>query len=717
MARDYPIEKVRNFGIIAHIDAGKTTTSERILFYTGSQHKIGEVHEGETTTDWMEQERERGITITAAAITCFWTPTVVVDKKDTSKKFRFNIIDTPGHIDFTVEVKRSLRVLDGAVVVFDGVAGVEPQSETNWRYADEGKVPRICLINKLDRTGASFERSYKSILDRLTKKAVRMQIPIGEEGEHNGVIDLLTMQAVYFEGEMGKEVRYSPDIPENLKADAVKYRAMLIERIVEQDEKLTADYLDGKEPTMEVTKATLRKAVIANEIVPVFCGSALKNKGVQLVLDAVVEYLPSPLDMPPVTGLDPNNNNHPIERHADDSDPFCALAFKLQTDPFVGALTFFRVYSGTVSAGSYIYNSSTGTKERLGRIVRLQADKREEVKDVYAGEIAAAVGLKDAKTSHTLCSEDKPIVLEEIKFPEPVVSMRIEPKTKADQEKMGLALKKLQDEDPTFRVSADTETGETIIQGMGELHLEILVDRMKREFSVEATTGKPQVAYRETIQKMAEANHKYIKQTGGRGQYGHVVLRIKPLEPLVEGKKIANNVEREDHFEFINNIKGGVIPQEYIPAVQKGVREAMERGVSAGYKMEDISVEVYDGSYHDVDSSEIAFKIAAIQAFKEAAALAKPVILEPIMKVEVVTPEQFMGDVTGTVTSKRGAIESMEERGMAKVINATVPLSEMFGYTTQLRSMTEGRASWTMEFDHYEVVPSNVAEAIKEARK
>lgn len=717
MARDYPIDRVRNFGIIAHIDAGKTTTSERILYYTGSQHKIGEVHEGETTTDWMEQERERGITITAAAITCFWTPTTEPDKKDTSKKIRFNIIDTPGHIDFTVEVKRSLRVLDGAVVVFDGVAGVEPQSETNWRYADEGKVPRICLINKLDRTGASFERSYKSILDRLTKKAVRMQIPIGEEGEHNGVIDLLTMQAVYFEGEMGKDVRYSPDIPENLKAEVEKHRHELIERIVEQDEKLTADYLDGKEPTMDVLKATLRKAVIANEVVPVFCGSALKNKGVQLVLDAVVEYLPSPLDVPPVTGLDPNNNNHPIERHAADDEPFCALAFKLQTDPFVGALTFFRVYSGTVSAGSYIYNSSTGSKERLGRIVRLQADKREEVKDVYAGEIAAAVGLKDAKTSHTLCSEEKPIILEEIKFPEPVVSMRIEPKTKADQEKMGMALKKLQDEDPTFRVVSDAETMETIIQGMGELHLEIIVDRMKREFSVDATTGKPQVAYRETIQKMAEAEHKYIKQTGGRGQYGHVVLRIKPLEPLEEGKKIANNVDREDHFEFINNIKGGVIPQEYIPAVQKGVKEAMERGISAGYKMEDVSVELYDGSYHDVDSSEIAFKIAAIQAFKEAAARAKPVILEPIMKVEVVTPEQFMGDVTGTVTSKRGQIESMEERGIAKVINAKVPLSEMFGYTTQLRSMTEGRASWTMEFDHYEVVPNSVAEAIKEARK
>jgi len=716
MARDYPIEKVRNFGIIAHIDAGKTTTSERILYYTGSQHKIGEVHEGETTTDWMEQERERGITITAAAITCFWTKTIEPDKKDTSKKYRFNIIDTPGHIDFTVEVKRSLRVLDGAVVVFDGVAGVEPQSETNWRYADEGKVPRICLINKLDRTGASFERSFKSILDRLTKDAVRMQIPIGEESEHNGVVDLLTRQAVYFEGEMGKEVKYTSEVPEHLKADMEKYRAMLIEKIVEQDEAMMSSYLDGKEPALEDLKAVLRKAVIANTIVPVFAGSALKNKGVQAVLDAVVDYLPSPLDIPPIKGTNPNTGEEVLVR-ASDTEPFCALAFKLQTDPFVGALTFFRVYSGTISAGSYIYNSTTGSKERLGRIVRLQADKREDVKEVFAGEIVAAVGLKDAKTSHTFCNEDHPVVLEEIKFPEPVVSMRIEPKTKGDQERMGMALKKLSDEDPTFRVFADTETNETIIAGMGELHLEILVDRMKREFNVEASTGKPQVAYRETIQKMAEADHKYIKQTGGRGQYGHVTLRIKPLEPLVEGAKIANNVEREDHFEFINNIKGGVIPNEYIPAVKKGVKEAMERGVSAGYKMEDISVELYDGSYHDVDSSEIAFKIAAIQAFKEAAERAKPVILEPIMKVEVVTPEQFMGDVTGTVTSKRGQIESMEERGLAKVINAKVPLSEMFGYTTQLRSMTEGRAQWTMEFDHYEVVPTNVAEAIKASRK
>ncbi len=716
MARDYPLERVRNFGIIAHIDAGKTTTSERVLYYTGAQHKIGEVHEGETTTDWMEQERERGITITAAAITCFWSKTTESDKKDQSKKIRFNIIDTPGHIDFTIEVKRSLRVLDGAVVVFDGVAGVEPQSETNWRYADEGQVPRICFINKLDRTGASFERSYASILDRLTKNAVRMQIPIGEEGEHQGIIDLLTREAVYFDGDMGDTVRREAAIPEQLKADVERYRAELIEKIVSEDEAAMEAYLGGTEPSIDALKNILRKAVIENKIVPVFTGSALKNKGVQLVLDAVVEYLPSPLDVPPVRGTNPSTGEE-VVRHASDTEPFSALVFKLQTDPFVGALSFFRVYSGSVQAGSYVYNASTGTKERLGRIVRLQADKREDVKEVFAGEIAAAVGLKEAKTSHTLCDEDNPIVLEGIKAPEPVVSMRIEPKTKADQEKMGIALKKLQDEDPSFRVSSDTETNETIIAGMGELHLEILVDRMKREFNVEATTGKPQVAYRETIQKVAEAEYKHIKQTGGRGQYGHVVIRIKPLESLVEGAKIPNNVKREDHFEFVNNIKGGVIPNEYIPAVEKGVREAMERGVSAGYKMEDISVELYDGSYHDVDSSEIAFKIAAIQAFKEAAEKAKPVILEPIMKVEVVTPEKFMGDVTGTLTAKRGAIESMEERGMAKVINAKVPLSEMFGYTTQLRSMTEGRAQWTMEFDHYEVVPTNVAETIKAARK
>ncbi len=713
--RDYPLERVRNFGIIAHIDAGKTTTSERVLYYTGAQHKIGEVHDGATTTDWMEQERERGITITAAAITCFWSRTSEPDKKDASKKFRFNIIDTPGHIDFTVEVKRSLRVLDGAVVVFDGVAGVEPQSETNWRYADEAMVPRICFINKLDRTGASFEKSYHSILDRLSKNAVRMQLPIGSEGDFEGVVDLLAMKSYRQEGNMG-DIVIEGEIPENMVADAKKYRAELVEKIVETDEALMTAYLDGKEPSLEDLKIALRKAVIANKIFPVYTGSALKNKGVQLVLDAVVDYLPSPLDMPAVKGIDPKTGET-IERHASDSEPFCALAFKLQADPFVGQLTFFRVYSGTIEAGSYIYNSTTGTKERLGRIVRLQANEREEVKKVYAGEIAAAVGLKDTKTSHTLCDDTNPIILEQIKFPEPVISLRIEPKTKADQEKMGMAMKKLADEDPTFKVTTDTETMETLISGMGELHLEIIVDRMKREFGVEANVGKPQVAYRETIQKEAEAEGKYIKQTGGKGQYGHVRLRLKPLEKLEEGAKISKNTTREDHFEFINSIKGGVVPIEFIPPVEKGVREAMERGIVAGFKMVDISAELYDGSYHDVDSSEIAFKIAASMAFQDAAKAAKPVLLEPIMKVEVVVPEKFMGDITGSLNSKRGQIEGMEERGMARAIKAKVPLSEMFGYTTALRSMTEGRASFTMEFDHYEVVPPNVAATIVAARK
>ncbi len=715
MNRDYPLEKVRNFGIIAHIDAGKTTTSERVLFYTGSQHKIGEVHEGETTTDWMEQERERGITITAAAITCFWTKTEEKDKKDVSKKYRFNVIDTPGHIDFTAEVKRSMRVLDGAIVVFDGVAGVEPQSETNWRYADEAAVPRVCFINKLDRTGASFENSYASILDRLSLKAIRMQIPIGEEAAHEGVVDLLTMKAYTFSGNMGAEVTEG-DIPANLVEDAKKYRAALIERIVEQDDVAMGAYLEGKEPSLAELKAILRKAVIHNEIFPVYCGSALKNKGVQLVLDAVVDYLPSPLDLPPATGTNPKTGE-PIERHASDDEPFCALAFKLQTDPFVGALTFFRVYSGTLASGSYVYNSTTGSKERVGRIVRLQADKREEVEKVFTGEIAAAVGLKDTKTSHTLCDEENPIMLEEIKFPEPVVSLRIEPKTKADQEKMGIALRKLSDEDPTFRIKTDDETGETIISGMGELHLEILVDRMKREFNVSADVGKPQVAYRETILGSAEAEGKYIKQTGGRGQYGHVKIKMKKMEPLEDGKKIAKNLTREDHFEFINNIKGGVVPQEYIPAVEKGVREAMARGFLAGFPMVDISVDLYDGSYHDVDSSEIAFKIAASMAFQEAAGKAKAVILEPIMRIEVIVPEQFMGDITGNLSGKRGQIEGMDERGLNKVVRAKVPLSEMFGYTTTLRSMTEGRGSMTMEFDHYDTVPNNIATDIIASRK
>lgn len=730
MNRDYPLEKVRNFGIIAHIDAGKTTTSERVLFYTGMTHKIGEVHEGATVTDWMEQERERGITITAAAITCFWNPTYevakaysldsagksVLDKSkiDKSKMVRFNIIDTPGHIDFTAEVKRSLRVLDGAVVVFDGVAGVEPQSETNWRYADEGNVPRLCFINKMDRMGASFERSYASILERLSKKAVRFQIPVGLEGEHNGVVDLLRMKAYYFQGQMGEDI-VEKDIPAELLEEAKKYRAETIEKIVEHDDVLMNKFFEGKEITLEELKPVIRKAVIANQMFPVFTGSALKNKGVQLVLDAVVDYLPSPLDIPPVKGIDPRTGDE-LTRHSDDKEPFCALAFKLQNDPFVGQLTFFRVYSGTIEAGTYLYNSRTGKKERLGRIVRLQANEREEVKKVFSGEIAAAVGLKDALTSDTFCDENNPIVLEPIKFVEPVVSLKIEPKTKADQEKMGMALRKLANEDPTFKISSNSETGETIISGMGELHLEIMVDRMKREFSVEANVGAPQVAYRETIAGTAEAENKYIKQTGGKGQYGHVRITLKPLEAWPEGKKMPKSIHRYDDFEFIDSIKGGVIPNEFIPAVEKGVREAMDRGILAGYRMVNVSCELTFGSYHDVDSSEIAYKIAASQAFQDAAKRAKPVILEPIMKLEVVAPEKYIGDINGSIASKRGMIEGQNPKGQNVSIIAKVPLSEMFGYTTQLRSMTSGQGSAMLEFDHYEVVPSNVAQEIIEKR-
>ncbi|MFZ2886868.1 MAG: elongation factor G [Minisyncoccia bacterium] len=713
MSRDYPLEKVRNFGIVAHVDAGKTTTSERILYYTGESHKIGEVHDGNTVTDWMEQERERGITITAAAITCFWNPSYM--GADLTKKVRFNVIDTPGHIDFTSEVKRSMRVLDGAVVVFDGVAGVEPQSETNWRYAEEAEVPRICYINKLDRTGASFEKSYASILDRLSTKAVRLQLPIGAEGDFAGVIDLMSMKAYKFEGEMGKQV-IAYDIPAEMMEDAKKYRNELVERIVENDEKLMTEYLEGKEIPLDVLKANLRKAVIKNEIFPVLTGSSLKNKGVQLVLDAVVDYLPSPLDLPAAGGINTDTGAEET-RPALDDGPFAALVFKLQVDPFVGALTFFRVYSGSVKTGDTVYNSANNKKERIGRIVRLQADKREEVTEVYAGEIAAFVGMKEVKIGHTVCDADHPIALESIVFPQPVISMRVEPKTKADQEKLGIALSRLSDEDPTFRVKSDEETGETIISGMGELHLEILVDRMKREFGVEATTGKPQVAFRETIQGTADVEYKHIKQTGGRGQYGHVKIRVKPLEPIEEGAKVKNNVEREDHFEFINNIKGGVIPAEFISPVRKGLKEAMDRGVLAGFPVVDISVELYDGSAHDVDSSEIAFKLAAINAMQDGMKQAKPVLLEPVMKLEVVTPEKFLGDVTGSINSKRGLIESMGERGQARVVVAKVPLSELFGYTTQLRSLTEGRAVPNLEFSHYAVVPRNVAEEVIASRK
>jgi len=714
MAREFPLNKLRNFGIVAHVDAGKTTTSERVLFYTGMSHKIGEVHDGATVTDWMEQERERGITITAAAISCNWSKTDVADRKDKSQMYTFNIIDTPGHIDFTAEVKRSMRVLDGAVVVFDSVAGVEPQSETNWGYADEAKVPRLCFINKMDRLGASFEKSYASILDRLSKKAVRVQLPWGAEDQFKGVVDLIRMKAYTFEGEMGTTI-VEHEIPAELKDDAEMYRAELIERVVEHDDVAMEAYLGGELPTNEQIKSILRKAVIANEIFPVFTGSALKNIGVQLVLDGVVDYLPAPTDLEAVKGVNPKTDEE-ITRGASDEEPFCALAFKLQTDPFVGQLTFFRVYSGVVKAGSYIYNATTGERERLGRIVRLQADKRTEIEEVYAGEIAAGVGLKDVKTSHTLCDETNPIVLEQIVFPIPVVAMRVEPKTKNDQEKMGIALKKLADEDPTFIVSSDQETMETIIAGMGELHLEILVDRMKREFGVEANVGAPQVAYRETIQNAAEAEYKYVKQSGGKGQYGHVKIRIKPLEAVDPEEKVAKNITREEHFEFINNIKGGVIPQEFIPAVMKGAKEAMARGQVAGYKMEDVSVELYDGSYHDVDSSEIAFRLAAIHAFRDAAKKANAVLLEPVMKVEIRTPEQFMGDVNGNISSKRGQVESMGDLGDKKVVTASVPLSEMFGYTNTLRSMTQGRASMTMTFDHYDVVPPNVSMEIRKAR-
>ena len=699
---DYPIEKIRNLGVIAHIDAGKTTTSERILFYNGISHKIGEVHEGDTVMDWMEQERERGITITAAATTAYWTPT---DSKDpTGDKVKLNIIDTPGHIDFTIEVKRSLRVLDGAVVVFDGVAGVEPQSETNWRYADDYNVPRICFINKLDRLGADFERSFQSILERLSPNAVKMQIPDGQEDQFNGTVELLTMEYITFEGPKGEKV-IKGAIPERLKAEADKERANTIEKIVEQDDKAMSDYLEGREISVERLRGILRKATIENKIFPVFCGSALKNKGVQLVLDAVAYYLPSPLDIPPTNAVD-SKTGQTKEISADDNSPFAALAFKTATDPFVGSLTFFRVYSGKLSSGSYALNTRSGQQERISRIVRLHANQREEIKEIYAGNIAATVGLKDTKTGDTLCDPANPIILEGIEIPEPVISLRVEPKTKADQEKMGIALRKLSDEDPTFRIRTDQETAETIISGMGELHLEIIVDRMKREFGVGVNVGRPQVAYKETVTSMAEAEGKYIRQSGGRGQYGHVWLRVEPQE-------------RGAGFEFVNAIRGGVIPEEFINPSEKGVREALDKGVIAGFPIVDIKATLYDGSYHEVDSSEIAFKIAASSAMQEAAKRAKPVLLEPIMKMEIIMPDQFMGEVTGDLASRRGQILSINDRSPLnlKVVDSRVPLSEMFGYATSLRSLTEGRGTFSMEFDHYEPVPQNITQLIVEGKK
>jgi elongation factor G len=678
--RQYSLEKTRNIGIIAHIDAGKTTVSERILFYTGKTYKIGEVHEGAAVMDWMEQEQERGITITSAATTCFWNDT------------RINIIDTPGHVDFTVEVERSLRVLDGGVVVFDGVAGVEPQSETVWRQADKYHVPRICFVNKMDRMGADFYFCYKTILDRLGANAVPIQLPIGASETFKGHVDLITEKAYIFQDDLGKEI-LETEVPEDMKDLVKKYRHTMLEKIVETEDTLMEKFLADQAVTQDELKKAMRAAIIANKLVPVLCGSALKNKGVQQLLDAVVDYLPNPLDVPPIKATDPKTGED-IERHPSDDEPFTALAFKIATDPFVGKLVYFRVYAGTLKSGSYVLNASKGTKERVSRILRMHSNHREEVDQIFAGEIGAIVGLKDVTTGDTLCEEAHPVLLESITFPEPVISIAVEPKTKADQEKMGMALAKLAEEDPTFRVTSNQESGQTEISGMGELHLDIIVDRMKREFKVEANIGKPQVAYRETITTEATNETKYVKQSGGRGQYGHVVLKLEPKE--------------DGGFEFVNKIVGGVIPKEYIPAVQKGIEAALTRGVIAGYPVVDIKATLFDGSYHEVDSNEMAFQIAGSMCFQEGVRKGNPVILEPVMKVEVVTPEDYAGDVMGDLNSKRGRIEGMTDRGNAKVIRAHVPLAEMFGYATNLRSMSQGRAAYTMEFDHYEKVPGNI---------
>ena len=690
MSRKTPLDKLRNIGIIAHIDAGKTTTTERILFYTGISHKIGEVHEGEATMDWMEQERERGITITSAATTTFW------------KDHQINIIDTPGHVDFTVEVERSMRVLDGGVVVFDGKEGVEPQSETVWRQADKYKVPRICFINKIDKEGADFDRALASIHQRLTPHAIAAQLPIGERGGFEGVVDLITMKKVTFGGKMGEEVIVE-ECPEELREKAAQWREKLVEKAAEQDDTLMEKYLGGEELTDDEIKLGIRKGVIATTLIPVFTGTALQNKGVQLVLDAVVDYLPAPNEIPPIIGKDPKNAEKEIIRKAADEEPFSALAFKVATDPFVGQLIFFRIYSGSLQSGSYVVNTASGKKERVGRILRMHSNNREEVQELYAGEIGALVGLKATRTGDTLCDPDNQVVLESIEFPEPVIAIAVEPKTKADQEKMGIALGKLAEEDPTFRVRTDEESGQTIISGMGELHLDIIVDRMRREFKVEANIGQPQVSYRETITQTAEGEGKFIKQSGGRGQYGHCWVRISPRE-------------QGQGFEFVDEIKGGVIPQEYIKPVQQGAVEAMNNGVIAGYPMVDVSVALYDGSYHDVDSSEAAFKVAGSMAFKAAVRNAKPIILEPIMAVVILTPETSMGDVVGDVNAKRGVIKEMNDRGegmaILKEIHAEIPLSAMFGYATQLRSMSQGRASSTMEFSHYAEVPHNIAQEI-----
>ncbi|MCW8396038.1 elongation factor G [Legionella sp. PATHC039] len=687
-----PLKLYRNIGIAAHVDAGKTTTTERVLYYTGMSHKIGEVHDGAATMDWMVQEQERGITITSAATTCYWSG---MDKQFESH--RINIIDTPGHVDFMIEVERSLRVLDGAVVVFDSVAGVEPQSETVWRQANKYGVPRIVFVNKMDRMGASFLRVVSQIKQRLGSTPVVLQLPIGAEEEFKGVIDLIKMKAIHWDEEnKGMTFKYV-DIPADLKATCEEYRAHIIEAAAEYSEELMEKYLEGEEFTEAEIKKALRHLTITNKVVPVFCGSAFKNKGVQAVLDGVIEYLPSPTDIPDIQGVDEHGDV--IHRKTSYDEPFSALAFKIATDPFVGTLTYFRAYSGILKSGDTVYNSVKGKKERIGRLLQMHANSREEIKEVRAGDIAAAVGLKTVTTGDTLCDQDKVVILERMDFPDPVIAVAVEPKTKADQEKMGIALGKLAQEDPSFRVHTDEESGQTIIQGMGELHLEIIVDRMKREFNVEANVGKPQVAYRETLKQAVEQEGKFVRQSGGRGQYGHVWLKIEPQEP---GKG----------YEFINAIVGGVIPKEYIPAVDKGIQEQMQNGVIAGYPVVDVKVTLFDGSFHEVDSSEMAFKIAGSQCFKQGALKAKPVLLEPIMSVEVVTPEDYMGDVMGDLNRRRGLVQGMEDSPAGKIVRAEVPLAEMFGYSTDLRSATQGRATYTMEFCKYAEAPTNIAEAI-----
>ena len=690
MARQFSLEKTRNIGIMAHIDAGKTTTTERILFYTGRVHKIGEVHDGAATMDWMVQEQERGITITSAATTCQW------------RGHRINIIDTPGHVDFTVEVERSLRVLDGAVAVFCSVGGVEPQSETVWRQADKYGVPRIAFVNKMDRVGADFFRGLNMIRERLGANPVAVQIPIGAEDQFKGIIDLVTMQAMIYTDDLGTHSDVT-EIPDELKEISAEYREKLVEAVAETDEELTMKYLEGEELTEEEIRKGIRKGTLTVKFTPVLCGSAFKNKGVQPLLDAVVDYMPAPVDVPAIKGVHPDTGNED-QREASDSEPFAALAFKIMADPYVGKLAFFRVYSGVLKSGSYVFNSTKNKKERIGRILQMHANHREEISEVYTGDIAAAVGLKDTSTGDTLCDEKQPIILESMDFPDPVIHVAVEPKTKADQEKMGTALQRLAEEDPTFRMHTDQETGQTIISGMGELHLEIIVDRMMREFKVDANVGRPQVAYKETIRSTVKAEGKFVRQSGGRGQYGHVWIELEPLEPGMG-------------FEFVNKIVGGVVPREYIAPVGAGIKEAMENGILAGYQAIDMRATIYDGSYHDVDSSEMAFKIAGSMAFKSAAAKANPVILEPIMKVEVVVPEEYMGDVMGDINSRRGRIEGMEARGNSQVIRGYVPLSEMFGYATDLRSSTQGRGVYTMQFAHYEEVPKNIAEGIISKRQ